>query len=297
MRITQNYSIHSLLRQVNDTRERINTLQRNLATGKRINQISDDPYKIESVLRYKKVLKQTEQFKNNINQALDYMDFTSSVLNDAGDILASLKQIAIQGTNDLENSEFDAHANQVDGLLKELVNIANKKFKDRYIFGGTNTSQTPFTLNADLSSVIANPNGIDGSLRVEVGNGKIEKYNLSGNDVFNGNVDVFQVVLNLRDAFRNRDTNAISNAVGELDSALNQVLQQNTIIGSKIQRFNTMLNQYDLEEIKLQAFLSKLEDTDMAKAITDLQMEQTALQTSLQVLAQTLNISLVDFIK
>ncbi len=297
MRVTQNYSIHSLLRQVNHTRERINTLQRDLATGKRINQISDDPYKIESVLRYRKMIKQTQRFKENINSALDFMHFTSSVLNDVGDVLASIKEIAIQGADDLQDSEFNAHANQVDELLKELVNLANKKFKDRYIFGGSNTGQTPFTINADVTAVESNPAGIDGKLRVEVGNGKIESYNISGKEVFQGKVDVFQTVLDLRNAFQNKDSAAISNAVEQLDSAISQVLEQNTRMGSKIDHFQGMLDQFDLEEVKLRSFLSKLEDTDMAKAITDLQMEQTALQTSLQVLAQTMNISLVDFIK
>jgi len=80
MRITQNYSINSLLRQVNLTRERINVYQRNLATGKRINRISDDPENIETVIRYKRMIKYNERFQNTIGSALDFMYFTSETL-------------------------------------------------------------------------------------------------------------------------------------------------------------------------------------------------------------------------
>ena len=74
MRVTQDYSIQALLRQVESTRNRINTHQRNLATGKRVNQISDDPANIESILRFKNMLDTNTRYSENINNASEILD-------------------------------------------------------------------------------------------------------------------------------------------------------------------------------------------------------------------------------
>ncbi len=297
MRITQKYSINSLLRQVNLTRERINVYQRNLATGKRINRISDDPEKIETVIRYKRMLKYNDRFQNNIGAALDFMYFTSETLDQSANVIARIKEITIQGVDSINGDEFDAFQKQIDQLLRKLVNLANTKFKDRYIFGGVNTDKPPFTLAPDGSRVDTNPDGIDGSLKTEIGDGKVEQYNVSGDQVFNSDVDIFGTLIALRDAFAARDSATISNLIPDLDTALDQITEANATLGAKINRFELIDEQYRNENLRLQEFLSKTEDTDMAKTITDLQMEQTALETALRALAKTVNISLVDFMR
>lgn len=297
MRVTQNYSIQRLLHQINRSRERISTLQRDLATGKQINQISDAPDKIETVLRYRTMLKFNHRFEENIENALDFMHFSSKTLDDAANILATVKQLAVQGADSTSDDEFDAFVKQLDELLQEMVNLGNTKFKDRYIFGGTNVSTAPFTLAADGSQVIENPHGIDGKLQVELGEGKIDPYNVTGQEAFKKNVDVFQTLIDLRDAFKNRDTAAITGLIDQVDQAMDQVLQRNASLGAKINRYQLLLDQYHSEDVRLEAFLSSVEDTDLPRAITDLNKEQTALETALRVLAQTVNISLVDFIR
>ncbi len=297
MRITQNYSINSLLRQVNLTRERINVYQRNLATGKRINRISDDPEKIETVIRYKRMLKFNERFQNNIGAALDFMYFTSETLDQSANVIARIKELTVQGVDSVNQDEFDAFAKQIDQLTRKLVNLANTRFKDRYIFGGANTGKPPFTLAPDGSRVDPNPEGIDGALKVELGDGKVEQYNITGEEAFNSDVDIFGTLIALRDAFSNQDTATISSLIPELDRALDQLTEANAKVGAKINRFELMEEQYRNENLRLQEFLSKVQDTDMAKTITDLQLEQTALETALRALAQTVNISLVDFMR
>jgi flagellar hook-associated protein 3 FlgL len=295
MRVTQNYSIHALLREVNNARERIFTLQRNLATGKRINQISDDPEHIEIVLRYQKMLKMNHRFEENINKALDFMGITSQALDDAVDILANAKEIAVQGADSLTDSEWSSYAEQVDQALHQLVDIANTTFKGRFVFGGTNTTKEPFSIAPDGSVVTANPAGIAGALKTEVGVHKIEQYNVSGQAAFQGEVDVFQLLIDLRTAFENHDASAMENLIDSLDTAMDQVAQQNANLGAKMNRFDLFLQQYQSQDVKLEEYLSHVQDTDVAQAVTDLQIQETGLQTALQVLARTVNISLVDF--
>lgn len=296
MRVTQNYNIHSLLREVNQSRERIYNLQKNISTGKRINTISDDPYNIEAVMRFRSLIAKNENFKENISNAIDFMEMTSKSLNDIGDLLAQIKELAVQGVDSTSDEDFQAYATQVNELLQELVGQANARFKERYLFGGSNVSEAPFSIDADLTSVTTNPNGIEGKLQVELGEGKIDQYNVTGQEVFFSGVDVFQTVIDLRDAFQNEDSAQISTLIDELDRSLDQVLQVNAKVGAKINRYDLLTSQYDSESVRLKSFLSKVEDTDMIRAVSDLQTEEIALQTALKVLAESVNLSLVDYL-
>jgi len=296
MRVTQSYSTKSLLRQINNTRERISTTQRDLASGKRLNQISDDPENIEAALRFRMMLKYNTQFEKNINNATEFLTFASNALNDSADIISNIKELTIQGIDSTNNEEMDAIARQLDELVQELVDAGNTRFKGRYVFGGANVTSPPFTIAADLSAVTVNPEGIDGDLEAELGQGNIDQYNITGQDAFLGNVDTFQTIIDLRDAFVNRDTTAINNLIPDIESALDQTLEANTRAGAKINRYESLLSQYQDEDLKLNEFLSDIEDTNFPEAILQLQGDQTALETALRALSRTVNVSLVDFI-
>ncbi len=297
MRVTQNYSIQNLLREVNDTREHIAKLRKNIATGKRINQISDDPEKIEKVLQLKKTLKLNGQFESNLNNALDFMNMTSQSLDDAANLLMQTKDLAIQGADGLQAETWNAFAEQVDQYLKELVDISNTKFNNRYLFGGSNTHQQPFSLAPDGSMVSSIPDNIEGALKTEIGEHKVYQYNVNGKEAFLDSTDVFQSLIDLRDAFRSQDAQAVQALIDDLDGSINQVVQQNANLGAKINRFEMFLQQYENQDVKLEEMLSRTEDTDIAKAITELQMHETGLQSALQVLARTMNISLMNYMK
>ncbi len=296
MRITQNYSIRSLLRQVNNTRERISILQRNLATGKRINQISDDPANIESVLRFRRMLQLNHRYEENLNNTIEFLTFTSNALNDSADILSRIRELAIQGVDSTSPDEFQAITEQVNELLQKGVDVANTKFKDRYIFGGSNVTTAPFSIASDLSTVTANPQGINGDLKAEIGSGRFDAYNITGQEAFLENKNVFNTIIALRDALVNQDVPTIQSLLPELDTALEQVLQANTKAGARINRYELLLSQFQDEDLRVQEFLSGVQDTDVAQSIVDLQGEQTSLEVALKTLSQTVNTSLINFI-
>jgi flagellar hook-associated protein 3 FlgL len=296
MRITQDYSIQSLLTQVNNTRDRISTLQRNLATGKRINQISDDPGGVETALRYRSILKFNAQYQKNINEAREFLIFTSNALEDSSDIITTIKELTIQGIDSTGTDEFDAIVQQLDELIAEFVDTANTKFKNRYVFGGSNVTTEPFLLSPDYSAVIVNPEGVDGEIKTELGAGNVDSYNITGQEVYLENSNVFQTLLDVRTAFVNRDTTTLSGLIPDLDDALDQVLSASTKAGAQVNRLDLLLQNYQNEDLRLQEFLSSVEDTNMPETIVSMQMEQTALQTALETLAKTVNISILDFI-
>jgi len=120
------------------------------------------------------------------------------------------------------------------------------------------------------------------------------------------NTDIFSTIQSAIDALRipgNTDTQEavrltrINMAQLELDSALDNVVGIRSKVGARMQ---TIENQSEIgQDFKLvsQSAMSKLEDLDMAQAISDLQIEQTALEVAQQTFVQLQRLNLFDLIR
>ncbi len=83
----------------------------------------------------------------------------------------------------------------------------------------------------------------------------------------------------------------------ELDNALDKIVNTRSGVGSRMQ---TIDNQNEIgQDFKLvaQSAMSKLEDLDMAQAISDLQIEQTSLEVAQQTFIQLQRLNLFDLIR
>ena len=130
------------------------------------------------------------------------------------------------------------------------------------------------------------------------------------NDVFtlspSSNTDIFSTIQSAIDALRipgNTDTQEalrltqLNMAQLELDAGLDNIVNTRSRVGARMQ---TLVNQTSIsEEFKLvsQSAMSKLEDLDMAQAISDLQLEQTSLEVAQQTFVQLQRLNLFDLIR
>lgn len=120
------------------------------------------------------------------------------------------------------------------------------------------------------------------------------------------NTDIFATIQSAIDALRipgNNDTQEalrltqLNMAQLELDSGLDNIVNTRSRVGARMQ---TLISQTSIsEEFKLvsQSAMSKLEDLDMAQAISDLQQEQTALEVAQQTFVQLQRLNLFDLIR
>lgn len=129
-------------------------------------------------------------------------------------------------------------------------------------------------------------------------------------DVFtlspSSNTDIFSTIQRAIDALRipgETDSQEalrltqINMAQLELDAGLDNIVNTRSRVGARMQ---TLINQTSIsEEFKLvsQSAMSKLEDLDMAQAISDLQLEQTSLEVAQQTFVQLQRLNLFDLIR
>ena len=195
------------------------TRQQNLvASGRRVNEPSDDPGGAARILLIRSRQTATEQFQKNIAGARSILETTDIALRTVGDTLTRARELALQGANDTNDAlARKSIAGEVNQLLETLFAQANSRMTDgRFLFGGQESKAAPYTATRDASgnitAVTPNARGIDGQTPAEVTEGLTVGTTVSGTSVFGATTDAtyaFDVLIWLRD--RLNANNAVQN--------------------------------------------------------------------------------------
>ncbi|MDZ4657582.1 MAG: flagellin [Bythopirellula sp.] len=110
------------------------------------------------------------------------------------------------------------------------------------------------------------------------------------------NESVFNTLIRLRDALTAGDINAVERALADINTDIDRVTFARAEIGATAQGLELSENSLEDEQIQLKSALSEEIDVDLVAAISELTARQIAMQASLQVTANILQLSLLDFI-
>ena len=109
--------------------------------------------------------------------------------------------------------------------------------------------------------------------------------------------NVFTHLGDLRDSLVNSSTLGITIAGDKLESDIDSIIQARANVGVRAQRVERQQQRSEDLEVVEKTMLSDLQDADLTEVITRFQQLQTQLQASLQVGAQNLQLSLLDFLR
>ncbi len=294
MRVTELNMVNSFLNSVSASRAKIDKLNLQISTQKKINMMSDDPTGGASVLRLKGKLNDNAQYQTNITLASAMMTTTADSLNAASDVFVRLKESLTRASSASQPSDFNSFAGDVQQMFQELLNITNTSFNGKFIFGGTQTKDQPFTFDAATNTVAMNPNGTSGSIKLDVAPQTQEQTNISGNEAFSGDA-ALNAVLSAYKALSS-GTQPSAAVQQSITDAMDRLMTVSVKTGTTLNRLDTFQTQLESQSTSLQSIMSKVQDTDIAQAIVELQHQQTILDTSLKIGAQVIPKTLVDFI-
>lgn len=115
--------------------------------------------------------------------------------------------------------------------------------------------------------------------------------------------DVFATMTNMINALNDSGSNnaqlsnTLSRQIESLDQAQNQVSATQTDVGGRLNRLTQQQSNYSNLTLTYQTVLSGVQDTDMASAISQLSLQSTALQASMQTFAKVQGMSLFNYIQ
>ncbi|MCX7193994.1 MAG: flagellar hook-associated protein FlgL [Proteobacteria bacterium] len=114
------------------------------------------------------------------------------------------------------------------------------------------------------------------------------------------NQSVFTTISNLVTALNSPVTgasltNSLNSGLGNIDNALNNVLNTQTSLGLRINEINALQATSASTGLQLQQTLSTLQDTNVTLAISNLTMQQTILQAAQKSFVQVANLSMFTY--
>ncbi|WP_416147311.1 flagellar hook-associated protein FlgL [Salipaludibacillus sp. HK11] len=152
MRVTQSMLASNSLRHLSQSYERLQTLNDQLSSGKKISRASQDPVVAMNGMRYRTQVTETEQFKRNLSEVYNWMDTADSTLDQTTNALHRVRELTVQASNDsYEATQRGNIAKEVAQLREHLESLANTKANNKYIFNGTNTTNAP--IDADKMDI------------------------------------------------------------------------------------------------------------------------------------------------
>ncbi len=211
------------------------------------------------------------------------------------------------------NGNFSTSSNATntgDGVITAGSVIDNAVFQAND-FSITFTSPTTFDVvnNTTAVTVLAGQSYVSGQAINFNGAEVVISGDPQTGDEFQANAsrrqDVFATLQNFIDALEINPSNptdqaqftqALDRTIGDVDNAIQNVLNTRTFIGTRQNSIDTANIENEGAKIELQTTRSQIEDLDYAQAITQLQLQQTTLQAIQGAFAQVRGQSLFNFL-
>ncbi|MDD5231847.1 MAG: flagellar hook-associated protein FlgL [Syntrophales bacterium] len=142
--------------------------------------------------------------------------------------------------------------------------------------------------------------GNGSEMSIEVSKGTTFSYGISGEAVFtdkgSGEVDIFDVLNDLKMGLENNDADGISTQINRLKDGRDQVSKYTAMCGSRIASLDVTRTNLTAIDEKLTSMCSDIEDADLVKLATDFAMKEVALQASYAIAASIQETSILKFL-
>lgn len=300
-RIAQESINRTTLSNINLNFKKLLEIQEKLSSGKQINRPSDDPSGTRKVLGLKTEEIQFQQYSDNTAAAKEQINYTFNTLENIQEILAQVKELTMQATNDtLGQSERRIIAGELNELLESVLQFSNMDNDGQYIFSGTKTTTIPFSATRDSTGKISSISyvGNNEEIKYQVGPNTYIQVNIPGGTFFQNN-GIFSTLISLRDALESStfDSSAFLDLRNTLDTTMDTLLSETTKLGAKASRLEMTAQSLENSRIALKELIAYTEDADIASLIMDLKHQENVLQSSLEIGARIIQPTLLDFLR
>ncbi len=289
MRVTQGSINASTLRGLQMALGRVQDLQNQLSSGKRISVPSDDPSATASAMTYRSQQAADEQFLRNGDQVSARLGVTDDTLVSLSDRLRELRQLMITAQSGaISNEARTALSAQASGVRDEVVGLYNATYLDRPVFGGT----------------VAGREAVDPATGAYVGNDAPIVSRISRDETIRVDVKGTDVGADTAPALLDRIVTDLASPTGvpaadftDLDAEMSKVLRTLGDVGARSARVEATKTNVQSHSLDLKSRISENEDVDLPATIMNLQAQQVGYQSALGASAKILQTSLLDFLK
>jgi flagellar hook-associated protein 3 FlgL len=288
--------VPTILAAVQQSQQNMTTATQQLSTGKKVNQLSDNPAAVAQLVENHNQASQDDQFLTNLSGLQGKFQVADSTMSNVVTVLTRAISLGTEGANGtLSTSDRQAIAGEVQGLLSQMVSLGNTTYQGTYIFAGTAVTTQPFT--QDPNTLAVTYNGNSNTTSVQLSSGNSINSGVPGDQLFqNASGSVFGALQDLYNSLQSGT--GIDTAVTEVQNALNTVSTQRVFYGNALNQISMSENFLNQDTVNLSSQENDLVGVDAATAASNLAQAQTAYESQLAATAKILNLpNLLSFLQ
>ena len=286
MRVDPNF-ITNLSGSLNQSSNLINTLSSELASGMSITQLQDNPVAAAQSTLLDGQIEQYDTFVQTSSGEASMMQVADSTLGDVVTQITQAISLGVEGSNGTQNASDNASvAQSLNGILNQVVSLANTSFQGQFLFSGSQGSVQPFTLNTSTTPATVTYAGDTNVQFLETPSGQKLQMNLPGSTVFgSGTTGVMGALSQLAaDISGGASTATITTDTSTLKTALDQLSAQRSVFDSSLSQMNSSNTFAQTTGSQLEIAQSVLVSANPETVASQLSSAQTQHQALLSVI-------------
>ncbi len=337
MRVTTGMMSNKYVRNLGKSAEELYYLHDRVSTGRKFFTGSEDPVGAIKAYKLRREYRLTEMYDSSIGDVESFYTSAETNLMEISNNMDKIYTTYLRGiTGTMDSEAREACAKELDNLQQSVLTCLNAKFEDKYVFGGTNRDEIPFTLDSngnlcykgisvkdmddttfkELSEQTIN---VDLGLGMKfdpttgevnqdtvfnmsmagikfMGYGKDTATSPSGDEIPN---DLYSLIGKIKEKLRDSDfsLDEISPYIEKYEEQKKQVLVNATDIGAKTNYLEFLNTRNISNQDNLNEKILDVEYVDSAEAILDFSMQRYAYNAALSMGNRILENSFIDFMK
>jgi len=267
MRINNNVGALNAQKQAGINNNAVANRMEKLSSGKRINRAADDAAGLAISEKMRTQILGTMQASRNTQDAVSLIQVAEGGLQNIQSMMQRARELAVQSANGTNDDATDRAALQTEfeNIVAEVDDTANTtQFNGMNVLDGTSA---PVTIQAG-------PNA-DDTVDIEIGAMTAGALLGFEGEEYNAETDANVA-----------STAAASNAISNIDNAVNDISMQRAELGAMQNRLEFRMQALDIQAENATAANSRVRDTDMAKMMSELTAKNILQKASTAMLAQ-----------
>ncbi|MFP7341572.1 flagellar hook-associated protein FlgL [Bacillus safensis] len=302
MRVTQGMISQNSLRNISKSYEKLSKINEQAQTGKRFTKTSDDPVAAVKSLQYSTALFRNEQYKNNLNEAQNWIDTSETSVTEIIDIMSNIRDKVLDAANGTKQPEdLAAIGVEIGQMKKQIIDAMNTQMLGKFVFNGTNTNVKPVVENADGTYTFNFENYTDANaVQANISDGITLNVNSNPISAFGGQANgqnVIEMLSDLENSLKNGTFANSDDALGSIDQFKEVMSAERSDLGARSNRVDLVGSRLTSQYQVLKNAKSDNEDVESEKAILDLLQQETVNRAALATTAKVIQPSLVDFLR
>jgi flagellar hook-associated protein 3 FlgL len=309
-RVTQNSASMLMVSDMESDLSGLTLLQEQAASGKALNQPSDNPTGTSEVLSMNAQIGRFQQYASNATDGLSRLQTASGALNSVTEALNQVQTDLLSGANASASDASDRSALSADVLAikQEILGYSGTTYNNVPVFSGTyGTSpypqgsasgiSDPASSSYDPATAYAYAGSTTALSRV-VGPGQSVSAGVTGNEVFgSGTSSVFALLDTISQDLVNGNTSALSGSdLTQLKAAMNTVTQAAGNTGSLSAAMTQDQTNANDTVSSLQTQVGNITDANEDQVATSLDLAEASYQAALETTAKIIQPSLAQFL-